>query len=361
MVGEFPVPGAPVAGGPANATERLVRGLARAGVEMTVIAPAPNGSRAETFRADYGEIMLVSNHARLLALRRMRPWRNAVFPLVEAAAPDVVHGQGVITGGAIAADAARLAASVVTVRGNARRDALAAYPGLFGKARAALADHLVKHVLSNVALTVNVHPDWRVNLPSEPRALVYVPNIVDEAFFGVMRAPVESRVLFCGGTRRIKGFDLLEQAWPTVRRAVPGATLRLAGWPDVAPRPQLPGVETVGILGPEALAEELSLAHLVVVPSRYEVSPILLAEAWAVGAPVVATSAGGMAALAPRAAVVVPPESPSALAGAIVDVLTGAVDTTEHVRAGRERAAAHREDEVVGEHLSIYDSIVRGS
>ena len=51
-------------------------------------------------------------------------------------------------------------------------------------------------------------------------------------------------------------------------------------------------------------------ASVVVIPSRYEVSPILLAEAWAAGNTVVATDAGGLAALAPGRARVVLPDDP---------------------------------------------------
>ena len=56
----------------------------------------------------------------------------------------------------------------------------------------------------------------------------------------------------------------------------------------------------------------------------------MLAEAWAVGTPVILTDAGGMASLPPGAALVVPSESPSSLGRAIVDVLTGVVDPTEY-------------------------------
>jgi len=224
MVAEFPVPGSPIAGGPANATERVVRGLARAGVEMTVITPASRRPETETFRVEHGEVILVRHDARFLTPRRMRPWRYAALPLVGAAEPDVVHRQGVITDALVAADTARLAPSLVTARGDARRGALGVYAGVSGAARAAFADKLAEHVLSNVQLTVNVHPDWRVNLPCEPRSSVYVPNIVDEAFFRATRAPEANRVLFCSGTLRIKGFDLLAQAWAAGRRSVPNAT-----------------------------------------------------------------------------------------------------------------------------------------
>ena len=151
----------------------------------------------------------------------MGTWRKAAIPVVEALGADVVHGQGILVGGVIAAGVSGRVLRVVTARGNARRDTLAAYTGAPGRIRAALGDRLIGQVLEAVDVTVSVHPDWRVNLPRKPPILVHIPNIVDETFFRVARMPVEGRVLFCGGQRRIKGCDILETAWPIVRRAVP--------------------------------------------------------------------------------------------------------------------------------------------
>jgi glycosyltransferase involved in cell wall biosynthesis len=288
----------------------------------------------------------------------MRPWRAAARPLVEAAGADLVHGQGVIAGGVVVADLPSSTARVVTARGNARQDVLAAYPGLAGRLRAAWGDHEVARIVGAVDVTVNVHPDWRINLPREPQRLVHIPNIVDDAFFEVTRSPVAGRVLFCGGTRRIKGFDVLETAWPAVRRAAPGASLRVVGWPADAAPVALPGADSTGTVDPAGLAAELAQAELVVIPSRYEVSPILLAEAWAVGTPVIATTAGGMAALAPGAAVVVPVDAPEALAEAIVGVLGHPSSVAGDVSEGRTRADRHRESAVVEAHRSLYAELL---
>ncbi len=331
--------------------------MGRRGVRVTVVAPAPPGLPATTFAIEGAEVVLVPHDGRLLAARRMRPWRRAARPFVEAAQPDIVHGQNVITGGVVAADAASLARSIVTARGNARRDTLAAYSGVPARIRAALGDRLIGDVLDRVDMVVGVHPDWRVNLPAEPRRFTHIPNIVHGAFFRVERSPVAGRVLYCGGARRIKGFDVLEAAWSHVRAAVPGASLRLVGWPASAPA--LDVAETVGPVGAEQLADELARGHVRVIPSPYEVSPLLLADAWASGTPVIATGAGGMASLAPGAAVVVPPDKPRSLADAVVAVLEDTVDTTDNVSVGRARAEAHREEKVIVAHLELYDDVLR--
>jgi hypothetical protein len=326
---------------------------------VTVVAPAPAHERAETVRLHGADVVVVPHDQRLLVPRRMRPWRQAGVRVVEALDADLVHGQGVVTGGVVAAGVSETIPRVVTARGNARRDTLAAYDGIPGRVRAAMGDRLIASILRNIDVTVGVHPDWRVNLPAEPEVFVHIPNIVDDAFFEVDRVPVSGRVLFCGGTRRIKGFDVLAAAWPSVRKAVPDAMLRVVGWPDGAEVPQLTGVETIGALGPEGLAAEMARAAVVVLPSRYEVAPILLAEAWAARTPVASTDAGGMASLAPGAATVVPSDSPPALAAALVDVLSDVGDTSELVEVGRRRAEPHRTSAVVAAHLALYDDLLR--
>ncbi len=346
-------------GGPANATRRLVRAFATSGIDTTVVVPVSPDVTARTFREDGFDVVLVPHVQRYLGPRRWAPWRRAALPVVKALDPQVVHGQGIFIGGIVAAAAPRSLPRLVTVRGNARQDTLAEYPRRTRALRAVWGDLLVRQILDAVDVTVNVHPDWRINLPREPRSLVHIPNIVDNVFFATTRAPIPGRVLFCGGTRKIKGFDLLEAAWPDVRRSIPSVSLRVVGWPKNGRHPELDGMDISGALDSNELAAELGLADVVVIPSRYEVSPILLAEAWAVGTPVIATDAGGMSTLAPGAAIVIPSNSCKALASAVIGVLDGSVDMSEFTRSGRARAERHREGPIVAAHLDVYKAVLR--
>jgi glycosyltransferase involved in cell wall biosynthesis len=359
IVGSVARPNDPVSGGPANGTARLVRGLSSAGTTVTVVAPAPPEDRAG-FRLHGADVVLVPHAQRLSLPRRLRPWRTAAIPIVNRLGADVVHGQGIVEGGVIAADASSTRARLVTARGNTRRDTLAERPGAGGRIRAAILDRLASSVIRSVDVTVDVHPDWRVNLPCRPRRFVHIDNIVDDVFFDVTRRPVEGRVLFCGGTRRIKGHDVLLAAWPHVLRRHPESTLRFVGWPAEASLAGTHAVETIDAVGPAQLATELSCASVVVIPSRYEVSPILLAEAWAAGTPVVATDAGGLAALAPGRARVVLPDDPEGLARAVNDALApeSADMTAGLIAAGRERAESYRGRVVVDAHLSLYRELL---
>jgi glycosyltransferase involved in cell wall biosynthesis len=362
IVGDVPRPDRPVAGGPANATERLVRGLAAAGMRVTVVAPATLDEPPRSIEMHGAEVLVVPHAQRLMLPRRLGPWRSVAIPIVNRLEADIVHGQGVVEGGVIAAGASPAMARVVTARGNLRRDTLAQRPGLGGRARAGILDRLAASVIGSVDVTVDVHPDWRVNLPRQPGRLVHIDNIVDGAFYRVTRDPVEGRVLYCGGSRRIKGHDVLAASWRQVLRRHPRAQLRFVGWPNGTPPPDLPSIRVTGAVSAEELAVELGRASVVVIPSRYEVSPILLGEAWASGTPVVATTAGGLASLAPGASRVVQSESSAALAGALIDALApeAAEQTADLVAAGRRRADAYREQAVVSRHLSLYGELLDG-
>jgi glycosyltransferase involved in cell wall biosynthesis len=112
-----------------------------------------------------------------------------------------------------------------------------------------------------------------------------------------------------------------------------------------------------GWIGAAELSNRLARAAVVVVPSVFEVAPLIIAEAWAVGVPVVAASVGGIPAFAGDAAVLVDREA-DALAAAIADVLMDADVAARVVAEGRKRAEEHRVDAVLSAHLRLYHELV---
>ena len=115
-----------------------------------------------------------------------------------------------------------------------------------------------------------------------------------------------------------------------VAKAVPEATLEVLGWDDDAATASFGGApERIQVTGHADLGQvgsAMSRASVVVLPSRFEIAPVTLAEAWASGSPVVATAVGGVASLGRGAAVLVPSESPPELARALIGVLGGHTD-----------------------------------
>jgi len=140
--------------------------------------------------------------------------------------------------------------------------------------------------------------------------------------------------VFFGYVRHYKGLDTLLEAWPAVRRQRP-ATLVVAGefYEDAAPfREQVarlnagatPGAAPVRLLDRYLADDEVEAlfkaADVVVLPYRSATQSGVTHVAYALGKPVITTDVGGLAeTVRPgETGLVVPPENPEALAGAIV-------------------------------------------
>src|SRR4029450_4034275 len=99
MVGELPAPDHPEAGGPANATDRLVRAMVDEGVTVSVISPVPLAEKQHKLQLHGATVIRVPHDERYALPRRLGPWKRAAIPVIESLRADIVHGQGVITGG----------------------------------------------------------------------------------------------------------------------------------------------------------------------------------------------------------------------------------------------------------------------
>jgi glycosyltransferase involved in cell wall biosynthesis len=115
-----------------------------------------------------------------------------------------------------------------------------------------------------------------------------------------------------------------------------------------------------GTLPANQLAALMAEASILAIPTfLFEVAPVILAEAWAMRLPVVASAAGGIPGLASGAAVFVPPRSASKLAERLIGVLRGYARLDALVAEGRRRAESHSSRAVGGNHLSLYSKVLR--
>lgn len=157
-----------------------------------------------------------------------------------------------------------------------------------------------------------------------------------------------SDFLFFGRIRRYKGLDLLRDAWPAVRAAHPGATLRILGEGDLdgcAPGlSALPGVSVdLRWVPDDAMAAEVASAGVLVLPYREASQSGVVPIALALGVPVVATAVGGLAAQVAdgRSGLVVPPDQ-AALATAMARMLDAPL--RDRLAAGAREAGAALSD-----------------
>jgi glycosyltransferase involved in cell wall biosynthesis len=102
----------------------------------------------------------------------------------------------------------------------------------------------------------------------------------------------------------------------------------------------------------------MSRAAVVVLPSRFDVAPTAIGEAWAVGVPVVAAAVGGIPALAEGAARLFRDSGPTALSDQIVAALSDDGAKSAIVEEGRRRAEAQRAERVAAAYVDVYESLL---
>lgn len=102
--------------------------------------------------------------------------------------------------------------------------------------------------------------------------------------------------------------------------------------------------DAVRLLGPRYHDEILASYrhyHVFVLTSVVEGMPLVLMEAMNAGLPIITTTVGAIAELVGETALLVPPESPQAVADAIVRVVRGEVDLARLTAAAHERLHTH--------------------
>jgi glycosyltransferase involved in cell wall biosynthesis len=202
------------------------------------------------------------------------------------------------------------------------------------------------------------------------RRSVVIPNGVDLQYLkgtdDVARVTLRRRlaidaaapvVLCLGRFHTAKGQDLLLEAWPRIQEAVSDARLLLVGDSSGEPAWQqrateMPSVICVG--HQDDVRPWLSVADLVVIPSRWEGLSLTMLEAMAVGRSVISTDVAGARDVL-RSSDIVPTRSVPALVAATVDRLRSreVIEVTAQQNALAARSA-HDRDRVGAMVLDAY-------
>ena len=175
-----------------------------------------------------------------------------------------------------------------------------------------------------------------------------VMNGVDSELFkprdrGAARAelglPPGPLALYVGNLKPEKGPLDLANAWETVRRHVPEATLAIVGGGPLKGEVQRIVGDQALVVGPQPLERVplwMAACTVLVLPSHTEGTPNVVLEALASGRRVVATRVGGVPDLItdPKLGVLVPANDPDALADALVLALREPYDPDEVARIG---------------------------
>lgn len=205
-----------------------------------------------------------------------------------------------------------------------------------------LARRYVDGVVANSELSAE---SARRLAPAAPARIAepYVQPSVYDRLQSVQPSLDGRRAVFVGEAREHKGVDLLVEAWPEVRRRVPGARLDLVGRNHAERHGHVEGVTLRGYV--DRLEEVFEAASLYVHPARYEAWGVAPVEAMLAGVPAAVTDRTGVA---PHAAAVddrlVVPPTPSDLADAIAWYF-GRDDGTKRQLSAAARARARTFDE----------------
>nr|WP_308190367.1 glycosyltransferase family 4 protein [Pseudonocardia sp. TRM90224] len=187
-------------------------------------------------------------------------------------------------------------------------------------------------------------------------------------------APGTPVVTIVAALREPKGHEFALRAWPTVRAAVPGATLLIVG--DGPHRATLEGLAAGlgeggesgnGVVFTGAREDVPALLRgstLALLPSLTEALPTSLIESAATGLPAVATTVGGTPEVIEHGSTgtLVAPRDSEALASAVVELL-GDADRRELFGQAARRLAEERFDLLgwVGRLSDLYDTALRTS
>ena len=163
----------------------------------------------------------------------------------------------------------------------------------------------------------------------------------------------------------VKGIDVLVKAMREVVNSLPRAKLIVCG--EGEERSKLEELSkglglsgNISFVGFQSNVERYIKAGLfLVLPSRYEPMGMVFLEAASYGKPVVASNVGGIpeVVLGGETGLLVPPDDPEALAGAIIELLSDSNYRKTLGKKGREWAARFYPERVAEDYLKIYGEI----
>ena len=310
LVGGYSLDDAHLHGGVQAATAYLVKGLARIdGLELHILTFPPSAwTGPNCFDRNGARVHLLPAYPRFQRLRRYRNYQVIMDRALAQIQPTVVHAEEAASDALVAIRSGF--PTVVTAHGIRAEDIK--YIGSWRKRLRFYIDSALteRSVMRRVEFLIAIshyvttyfapllRPDIHLN---------YIPNAIDDCFFGLRSDAQKPVVLFAGRVIPRKQVLDLIQAFVRVSREVPQAELHLAG--ETASEPAYAktvqeGIQQAGLgervfllgeLQENDILREFRDCTLVVLPSSQETTPMVLAQAMAAGKPVVATPVGGVA------------------------------------------------------------------
>jgi glycosyltransferase involved in cell wall biosynthesis len=308
MIGTYPLEPGVMRGGVESATSALVQALSeRDDIDSVTVLRFHQGEASTTYRR-------AAPNVHIHYLRGQSRWRmitgsfldvRKARRLIAEVNPDVVHGQEIGLNSDIAARCSPNC--VVTVHGITYVESRLYDPGLRNRLRVRLVRNLARRVLRRAKVVISISKYDAAELSGMIRGTrVSIANPTAAEFFALPpSAPTAPRLLFAGALIPLKNALGIVNAFARVRRSVPDARLALIGpQPDavyakvirdrVSSLDLTDNIDIVGSVDNARMLHEIATARAVVLFSRQENAPTIIAQAMAAGKPVVASRVGGV-------------------------------------------------------------------
>jgi polysaccharide biosynthesis protein PelF len=210
---------------------------------------------------------------------------------------------------------------------------------------------------------------WQLRFAAPRERTVIIPNGVDlDRFPNLMQQTHATPTLvWLGRIDPLKDLETLIAAFWQVRQLIPDSKLRIFG-PTTNSlylsrlQRQVLELKLESSVTFEGVAsrsyEAFAKGDVVVSSSKSEGSPLSLLEAMACGKAIVATCVGGVHELLGDAGRLVPAQSPTALAGAIIDLLQHPEERFKLGQRARERAKTFTLEKMLARYGELYEDLV---
>lgn len=309
LLGGYPLDTNSLRGGVQAAVSYLIKGLAALdGLELHALVTQPPGWKNSDPPNQNGvKVHFIPGYPRFERLHNYRRYQSVVNEVLSNIQPDIVHTQ---EAGAEALVALRSGFPTVVTAHGIRAEDSKYISSLTRRLRFYFDSYLTERsVINRVKYLVAISHYGTNYFSSRFRSDIdirYIPNAVDDRFFDQVNMDIHSDILFVGRVINLKRVHDLVKAFEIIHQQIPQTKLHIAG--EISSEPeyvqsiqaqiQQAGLQNqihlLGQLNQVDLLQEYRNSALVVLPSAQENYPMVLAQAMAMGKPVIATHVGGV-------------------------------------------------------------------
>jgi len=293
----------------------LIKGLCRSQENIIHVITFNNAiERDDTVHLENNLIVHYLRAPRFSGISTFYAWRiYKIRKLLDKIKPDVVHGQGTEKEMALAAVTSKYP-NVITVHGMLFDIHKKVKPKLFATVRInQIIENIVLKKAKNI-ICVSNYSKSLISLRSKAN-LYLIPNAIGDEFYTEYKSEESEsskkniKILFVGNIYKLKGVYELVKIFKLVKEKRNNVKLTIVGKvfsnsesvkyfnkiQEFIRNSNLENcIEFKGWLEPDEVMEEMKKADLFIFPSKIENAPMVIAEASAVGLPVIANNVGGI-------------------------------------------------------------------